>query len=153
MTAGSSGGADPGPIRQILLALILSGTVGLGIELLLLDHAESVWQWIPFVALGGGLTSGVVVAAWPTHRTLRFLQGVMMAMVGVGLLGVYLHYRGNAEFELEMDPAVRGFGLFWRSLRGATPALAPAALVQLGLLGLVYTYGHPALRNHPRKER
>ena len=30
------------------------------------------------------------------------------------------------------------------------PALAPSALAQLGLLGLLYTYRHPALRRrHP----
>jgi hypothetical protein len=28
----------------------------------------------------------------------------------------------------------------------APPALAPAGLIQLGLLGLLYTYRHPALQ-------
>ena len=28
---------------------------------------------------------------------------------------------------------------------GATPTLAPGAMVELGLLGLAYTYRHPAL--------
>jgi hypothetical protein len=33
----------------------------------------------------------------------------------------------------------------------APPALAPGVMVQLGLLGLVYTYKHPALmvQRHP----
>ena len=32
-------------------------------------------------------------------------------------------------------------------LTGATPALAPGAMVQLGLIGLAYTFRHPALRS------
>ena len=40
--------------------------------------------------------------------------------------------------------------LVWKALRGATPALAPGALAQLGLLGLLYTYRHPAL-THTRE--
>ncbi len=36
-----------------------------------------------------------------------------------------------------MDDAADGLVLLWRSLRGATPALAPGALAQLGLLGLI----------------
>jgi hypothetical protein len=67
------------------------------------------------------------------------------------LVGLYLHYRGNVEFALERDPSLSGARLLWKALRGATPALAPGALSQLGLLGLLYTYGHPALGNNPRE--
>ena len=61
-------------------------------------------------------------------------------MVAGGIVGLILHYRGNVEFELEMHPAASGLALFWESVRSATPALAPAAMIQLGLLGLVYAY-------------
>jgi hypothetical protein len=59
---------------------------------------------------------------------------------------VWLHYRSNVEFELEMYPTLAGGALVWQSLKGAIPALAPAALAQLGLMGLVLTLGHPGLR-------
>ena len=62
----------------------------------------------------------------------------------VGAWGVYLHLHGNVEFALERDPSLSGAKLIWKALRGATPALAPGALAQLGLLGLLYTYKHPA---------
>lgn len=140
------GGEEEGPLRRILLAIILFGAAGLTAELLLLEHTESLWQWLPLAALGCGLAAGVAVAVRATPRTVRSFQGVMAALVVVGLLGLYLHYDGNTEFELEMDSAVRGLELFWRSLHGATPVLAPGALAQLGLLGLAYTYRHPALR-------
>jgi hypothetical protein len=69
----------------------------------------------------------------------------MVLYLLIGLLGVYLHYRGNVEFALERYPTLGGFKLMWKALRGATPALAPGALAQLGLLGLLYTYRHPAV--------
>lgn len=143
------GGEEAGPIRRILLALVLFGAGGLSLDLFLLEHTESLWQWIPLVILGGAFASGVAVAVRPARRTLRIFQAVMILSVVAGMLGLYLHFRGNAAFEREMDPAVRGLALFWDSLRGATPALAPGAMVQLGLLGLTYVYRHPALRRVP----
>jgi thiamine transporter ThiT len=138
-----------GPTRRLLLALILFGTIGLLLELVLLEHVESVWQWIPIAVLAIGLASTAVVAVRPARRTVRVFQAVMGSFVGVGLLGLYLHYQGNAAFEREMDASVRGLALFWRSMRGATPALAPGALAQLGLLGLIQAYRHPALERDP----
>lgn len=69
----------------------------------------------------------------------------MVAFVAAGLLGLYYHYTGNSEFELEMRPSMEGFELVWESLKGATPALAPGTLVQFGLLGLLHTFKHPLL--------
>jgi hypothetical protein len=69
----------------------------------------------------------------------------MVTFLLVGLLGVILHLKGNIEFATERDPSLSGIKLMWKALRGATPALAPGALAQLGLLGLLYTYKHPAL--------
>lgn len=133
------------PLRQLLLALVLFGIVGLEVELALLRHAESVTQWIPHVALLIGLLSTAAVYLRPGAATLRPFQTVMVIFLVVGALGVYLHVMGNVEFALERDPALTGASLIWKALRGATPALAPGALAQLGLLGLLYTYRHPAL--------
>jgi hypothetical protein len=70
----------------------------------------------------------------------------MAACVVAGAVGFYLHMRGNFEFELESNPSLRGAALVWEALKGATPSLAPGALAQLGLLGLVAAHRHPALR-------
>ena len=139
-----------GTIRTALLALIHVGILGLAAELFLLEHTESVWQWIPLAVLAGGFISGLVVAMTPTARAVRVFQAAMGLCIAAGLLGLYLHLEGNAEFELEMEPLLGGVALFWKSLRGATPALAPGAMVQLGLLGLVYSYRHPA--THPMEK-
>lgn len=132
-------------LRQLLLALVLIGIVGLEVELALLRHAESLTQWIPHIALFVGLIVTAAVYFRPQPALLRVFQAVMAAYLLVGMLGIYLHYRGNVEFALERDPTLGGVRLLWKALRGATPALAPAALAQLGLLGLLYTYRHPAL--------
>jgi hypothetical protein len=132
-------------LRQLVLALVFIGIVGLEVELALLRHAESGTQWIPHVVLIIGLLATLVVFLQPRKVTLRMFQVAMLIFVLVGLLGVYFHYRGNVEFALERDPSLTGMRLFWKSLRGATPALAPGALSQLGLLGLLYAYKHPTL--------
>jgi hypothetical protein len=42
--------------------------------------------------------------------------------------------------------------LFWQAIRAKTPPLlAPGAMVQLGLLGLAYTYKHPLLQQSKKK--
>jgi hypothetical protein len=51
---------------------------------------------------------------------------------------------------------MEGLKLFKAAITGATPALAPGSLIQMGLLGLAYTFRHPALRSkidQPPNER
>ena len=137
--------AGDGPLRQILLALVLLGAVGLLAELAFLEHFDSVSQWVPLALLVVVLGAVVTVRYRCGRPALRFFQVVMALCVVTGAVGILLHYRGNVEFELERDGSIRGLRLFWEAIRGATPALAPGALSQLGLLGLAYTYRHPSL--------
>jgi hypothetical protein len=132
-------------LRELLLAVVVIGIVGLEVELALLKHADSLQQWIPHVALMIGLLATVAVYFSPGPATLRVFQIIMAAFLAVGALGVYLHVQGNVEFALERDPSLTGLSLIWKALRGATPALAPGAMAQLGLLGLLCGYRHPAL--------
>jgi hypothetical protein len=132
-------------VRQLLLALVVIGIVGLEVELALLRHAESFSQWIPHVTLFIGLLATAAVYFRTGPRTLRVFQTMMIIFTAVGALGVYFHLHGNVEFAQERDPSLSGVRLLWKALRGASPALAPGALAQLGLLGLLYGYKHPAL--------
>jgi hypothetical protein len=144
---GAVAGHDPaGRLRRLLLALVLLGMLGMSAELLLLEHVESATQWIPLAVIALGFAAGAAVAARPGRGTVRLFQGAMALCLAAGVLGVYLHYRGNLMFEREMDDTMRGFALLWAALHGATPALAPGALAHLGLIGLATTYRHPALR-------
>ncbi len=137
---------DPGLLRRLLLALMLVGMLGLLAELVLLEHFDSGWQWVPLVLLGLGTVLGVAVWLRPGPATLRAFRALSALFVAAGALGMYLHLDGNAEFERESDSGLQGLPLAWEALHGATPALAPGALVQLGLLGLVLAFRHPALR-------
>lgn len=132
-------------LRQLVLLLVFVGIVGLEIELALLRHAGSVSQWIPHITLLVGLIVTVTVFLNPRATTLRVFHAMMWVFIVIGLLGLYFHYKGNVEFATERDPSLGGLRLVWKALRGATPAFAPGALSQLGLLGLIYTYRHPAL--------
>lgn len=127
-------------LSRWLLALIAVGNVGLIAELLLLDHTESFNQWIPLVSLALGLIATILVWFQPNAATFRVFKVIMLVFVGAGLLGVYLHYAGNVEWAHERDSGLSGLPLVWKALTGATPALAPGALAQLGLLGLIFAW-------------
>lgn len=133
-------------LRRILLAIMLLGVVGLTIELVLTEHYEKRWQVIPLVLLGMGLLSVVAVTWWPNAHSVRVLRIVMAFCVLSAPLGIWQHYSGNVEWELERRPEAHGMPLIWKALRGATPIFAPGAMAQLGLLGLAFTFRHPALR-------
>lgn len=130
-------------LRQIILALVIIGMLGLEAELILLKHVDSFTQWIPLVVIGAGLASAFLLVARPRRATMRTFQVIMAAFVVAGVAGLFFHFKGNVEFALERDPQLSGLRLVWKSLRGATPSLAPGALAQLGLLGLAYTYRNP----------
>ena len=140
-------------IRGALLIILVIGLVGVIAELLLLDHTEDPWQRLPIFLLVGSL----IILCWhATDRgtlSVRFLQGTMTLFVLSGALGLLLHLKGNIAFELEMEPSASGWPLIWAALKGATPTLAPGTMVQLGLIGLAYTYRHPAVRRAHAPDR
>lgn len=125
-----------------MLAAALGGTL---IELVLLEHYEDVWQWVPLVLLGVAIVVVVWYGATRSRSSLRVLRGLMLLFVLSGATGVALHVRGNLEFELENSPELRGLSLLWEVVTGATPILAPGTMVLLGVIGLLYTYKHPRL--------
>jgi hypothetical protein len=135
-----------GSIRAVLLAALVLGMVGTAIELLLLEHTEDPWQWAPIALLGLALFVLTWHGVGRGAASLRAFRGVMGLFVLSGLLGVWLHYRGNVEFELEMYPDLAGLKLFKDAMMGATPALAPGTMIQLGLIGLAWAFRHPVLR-------
>jgi hypothetical protein len=134
-----------GLLRRLLLAVVLLTIGGLLTELLLLEHYEDPWQFTPLVLLGVAVVPTLLLLARPSRGAVQAFRAVMALCLVAGALGVFLHYKGNAEFELESEPGLSGLKLFWTAIRGATPALAPGAMAQLGLLGLAITWRHPAL--------
>lgn len=140
-------------LRHLLLGIFLLGSAGTIIELLLLAHDEDATQMIPLVLLAAGLAVGVWNAASASRASVRTLQLLMVLFIAGGLAGIFYHYQANAEFQLEMDPALGGSALLWKVLQAkAPPALSPGLMVQLALIGLAYSYTHPALTRAARGE-
>jgi hypothetical protein len=132
--------------RRLLLGILLLGVFGITAELLLLAHTEDANQLIPIALAAATVVMSAIVALRPTRGSIRVFQLVMVLLIISGALGSYLHLRANMEFQLEMDPTLSGFGLFRKSMVAkAPPALAPGSMTQLGLIGLAYTFRHPAL--------
>ncbi|HEY5618853.1 MAG TPA: hypothetical protein VIK60_13000 [Vicinamibacterales bacterium] len=140
MDHGSGMAARLATIRRTLAAIFLFGSLGAGAELVLMDHTEGVWQNVPLVLLAIGCGGLGMVATTRGTAQLRAFQLVMMLFVASGVAGVVLHYQGNVEFELELNPDASGMELFRESMKGATPALAPGTMILLGAVGLGYAY-------------
>jgi hypothetical protein len=133
-------------VRRGLAAVFLLGVAGTTLELLLLEHTEDVKQWIPLALFAMGLLLFLPLLVRPTAGWLRAFALCMVAFIVSGVLGTWFHYAGNVEFELERTPELGGLALFEAAMGGATPALAPGTMIQLGLIGLLYTFRHPARR-------
>jgi hypothetical protein len=122
-------------LQRILLAIWMFGLAGVAAELVLLEHYEDLKQLIPFAVIAIGLIVGGWFAARPDRGAARAFGGVIAAFALSGLIGLILHYRGNAEFERERDPSIGGLTLVWESLTGATPALAPGTMILFAFIG------------------
>jgi hypothetical protein len=116
------------------------GCTGALAELLLTGHYEGWEQWIPLALLAVGLISGILWHRLGGNGLRRTLLFVGSALAAGGVVGSVLHLKGNREFELEMYPDLSGVDLVVESVTGATPALAPGALILLGLLAVLITH-------------
>jgi len=135
-------------VRGLVLAAFLLGSAGVAAELLLVGHTENFWQWSPLALIGISFPLALCMRGRPCRRALvclRFFQALMFLFMASGLVGLFLHYEGKVEFKRESDPSLAGWPLFREAMKAAMPpALAPAAMIQFGLLGLAYAYRHPA---------
>lgn len=127
-------------IRLLLLALLAFGAVGLMVELVLLEHWEAATQLVPLVLLGASVVVAVAALLLPGRTTRRLLRITMIAAIVAGCVGAVFHYRSNAQLEVELAPDRSATEIFSAAMRGGTPTLAPGALIQLGLLGLIATF-------------
>ena len=133
-------------LRKILIWTFIVGAAGTIVELLLIGHDDAAVQFVPLVLLGTGIIVGLTIAIAPSTTSVCVLKWLMVLFLASGVLGVGLHYQGNEEFELERQPSASGLALVSKTLRGATPVLAPGSMSLLGAVGLAFAYRHPLLR-------
>jgi hypothetical protein len=129
--------------RKALAAVLIFGLFGTEVELFLLKHTDGAWQLVPVVLVGATLLLAVWAAARPGPLTLGILRVVMGVFLIVGITGIILHFTGNVGYERESNPGLGGADLYRAAMMGSTPLLAPGVMIQLGLVGLLYTYRHP----------
>lgn len=136
-------------LRFGLLALVAFGCAGLGLEMVLLEHWEAPTQWTPLILLSAGLLGALVLLLRPAAAAVRAFRIVMLFAILSGGVGSFYHYRANAALEREIAPDRPAAEIASAALRGGVPTLAPGAMIQLGLLGLLACVGHPAARRRP----
>lgn len=126
-----------GTLSRLLLLLVLFGATGLLAELSLMEH----WgEWRQTLAVGLLFAALPVTAAFlrrPGEPTRRLFLIVMALLLVSGLIGTAFHFLGNFAFERELAPDRSRLEAIWMALQGATPTLAPGAMVQLALLGWI----------------
>jgi len=133
-------------IRRFILALFALGLAGISVELIALRHYEDSWQLVPLFLLGFALAIVVWHLVERGAAPILALRMIAGFFVIAGVTGIILHYRANLEFQLDMDSSQHGWPLFLKVIHAqAPPALAPGAMAQLGLLGWLYTFRHPAI--------
>src|SRR5262245_43859521 len=132
---------NPGAMRTMLFSILLVGVLGTALDLILLQHNDDAAQFIPFVVLGLGFAVIVWHLVSETTASRLAMRFTMVAFVAAGVLGMALHYRGNVQFQKEIDPTIHGYALFDKAIHAkAPPALAPSAMAWFGLLGFACTY-------------
>jgi hypothetical protein len=128
-------------LRRWMLGVLLLGLAGAEAELLLLEHYEDAWQFIPLVLIALAAPALLWHSRGGGAASRRALQILMTLYLAAGLAGVVLHFRGGAEFQRESDRSISQWNLVKKVMRmQAPPVLAPGMMVQLGLLGLAYAF-------------
>jgi hypothetical protein len=126
-------------VRRFLLGILLLGMGGTAVELLLLsttrERSSSCRSccWASDWRRSRGMRSSPAAPA-PGRSGRRWPRSCR------GRRRLYFHYRANVEFQLERSVR-RGPRAAHEGARGqGPPALAPGVMIQLGLIGLAYTY-------------
>jgi len=128
-------------LRRLILILVGLGLAATALELWLIGHDEDARQLVPFLVTLPTLAALAWHAAAPGRISTGAFRMSALALILSGAAGVYFHYMGNREFQLELDPALAGLPLLEKILHAkAPPTLAPGQLALLGLLGLAATH-------------
>lgn len=146
--------ATESQVRKMLSTLhaasawvLLFGMIGMCVELVLLRHVDGAWQLAPLLLLA----AGTLQLGWYVFDkrivVVRALQGMMWLFVLSGVVGAWLHLKGNVIYESESNPGLAGRELYQAAVQGSTPTLAPGAMIQLGLAGLLMVYCGRLLRD------
>jgi hypothetical protein len=134
-------------VRRWLLAALVLGLAGSAVELVFLEHYLDGWQMTPIVLI----VAAMLVLGWylvkPSSINATLFRVTMVLFVVAGFVGLVLHMQGAAEFQREIDPAMDYWTLFTKVLHAkAPPAFAPGLMIQLGLIGMAFSFSKETVR-------
>ena len=139
-------------LRRFMLAILVFAMTGTFIDLMMFRHYQDPWQLIPLGLLGLSAATLVWYGIRRSRISLRTFQILMVLLIAGGVAGVILHWKTSADYYTELDSTIQRWQMVWSVLHSKVPpTLAPAGLIQMGLMGLAYAYRHPAL--HRREDR
>jgi FtsH-binding integral membrane protein len=134
-------------VRKILLVTSVASMAGAAVELILLNHLTPLLQLIPVMLIALGLGSLLWYGISRNTTSMRIFQGTMFLCVISGFLGIVVHIAFSAADATKKDKTLHGMNLLHAALTGVAPALAPGTMIEIGLVGLAYTYRHPVLED------
>src|SRR5579862_3383198 len=135
MTPNLIGSERLSRLRLWVLGVLVLGLVGTLAELLLLEHYEDPWQFVPLVLIGLAAFALIWLGAGGSAASRMVFQLLMVLFCIAGLVGLVLHFRGAVQFQRELDPSIAGWDLIKKVMRvKAPPVLAPGVMLQLGLI-------------------
>ncbi|MCB0216826.1 MAG: hypothetical protein H6648_02205 [Caldilineae bacterium] len=127
-------------LRRFLLWAVAGACLALPVELALAEHVESPLQQLPFALCALGLAGALWMLRRPSRPARLGLRGAMLLQALGGVWGIWAHLQANLELELEIRPT-EGLAQVWpAALMGASPLLAPGALILVAALGLAATH-------------
>jgi hypothetical protein len=99
------------PLRRLLMAIFLLSLFAVAAELVLLDHYEDAWQFVPLGLFSLSLVVLLCHAILRRSAVVRAFQITMILFVISGVAGMLLHSQTKAEFAREIDPSLSGMTL------------------------------------------
>jgi hypothetical protein len=143
-------------IQKALIVLSAAGLLGLGFELVLVNHWYLLAQLIPFVAIGGAVACMLLYLLHERMWTLRLLRLVGWLLILTGLVGAYFHLKYNPALIAAGHPNISAVPLGMHPssptalglphiapspLSGPAPVSAPLAMSGLGVILLLALVG------------
>ena len=125
-------------VKQVIFAALLFMMLGTSLELYLIHHYEDTQQLIPLLCIAIAILGVFILFYKRTKQTFKIFKFILIITALSGVYGIFLHLQVNFEFEKEMTPTATNWELCIESLSGALPALAPASMIVLALIGYAY---------------
>ena len=125
-------------VKKMIVLALLFMMIGTLLELYLLDHYEDAFQLIPVLCIAFSLINLIILFFKRSKIIIKLFKLVLVLTSFSGIYGAFLHLQSNFEFEQDMKPTATNWELFFESLSGALPTLAPMSMLVLAFIGYSY---------------